>query len=83
MMVNEPKSDQLECTKNIVSVTSSLFSIELCFTERPAFSSKNLFLLNRWFIVDKTTVKQCKYYVTLMQKAFTLLLQRHVDIGFL
>ena len=64
MIINEPKSDQLERTKNIVSVTSTLFSIKLSFTEIPAFSSINLFLLNRWFIVDKTAVKQCKYYVT-------------------
>ena len=29
-------------------------------------------MLNHWFIVGKTAVKQCKYYVTLTQKAFAL-----------
>ena len=41
--------------------------------------SKNLFVLNHWFIVGKTAVdccRQCKYYVTLTQKAFALLLTR-------
>ena len=49
----------------------------LCFAKRPTISSKNLFVLNNWFIVGKTAVdcrRQCKYYVTLTQKAFVLLL---------